>query len=280
MQQIITITRLIGRNMDRSSSIKKTHYVFEKNNQPVQANQDKSKIENDKNFNIRNLAVKKEYVTTRGKSHEFIIFYESESFSAESLIKDPSLKLKKEEDTNQVKENFINLIRNKTKDESVIEKIKQSLFTSITVARPFNEREISTHNNLINISAEFNKLSNNLAKAKLAKAEKEKVLIELNKFQKISNEKKLASDEGKNLLRKLDDENLSDAELISLLKPISISIEKKEIEQALNDLDSKREKLSAEEFTALKDKLANLNEESNSLKNAKDIKFFEDHLKP
>ena len=279
MQQIVTITRLIGRNMDRSSSTKKTHYVFEKNNQPTQANQDKSKIENDKNFNIRNLAVKKEYVMTGGKSHEFIIFYESESFSAESLIKDPSLKLKKEEDTNQVKENFINLIRNKTKDESVIDKIKQSLFTSITVARPFNESEISTHNKLINISGKFNELSNNLTKVKLAKVEKEKALIELKKFQEFSNEKKLASDEVKNLLHKLDDKNLSDAELISLLKPISISIEKKEIEQALNDLGSKKEKISREEFTALKDKLAYLNEESITLKNAEDIKFFEDHLK-
>jgi len=81
--------------MDRSSSTKKTHYVFEKNSQPTQAKQDKRKIENDKNFNIRNLAVKKEYVTTGGKSHEFIIFYESENFSAEMLIKDPSLKIKR-----------------------------------------------------------------------------------------------------------------------------------------------------------------------------------------
>lgn len=262
--------------MDRSSSTKQTHYVFEINSQ---ANQDKSKIENDKTGKLRNLAVKKETVMIDSKSHEFIIFYESKPFSAKKLFYNPFVKVKKENDTKEVKKNFINLLLNKNIDKGKIKIIEQSLFDPVSVPRPFNKSEKTTRNNLNNISGEISKLSNDLTKAKLAKVEKEEILVELNKFQKVLNEKKLASDEVKNLLIKLNDENLSDAELISLLKPISVSNEKRKIEAELKNLDSNSGKLSDKEFSILNDKLAGLNQELDILKNAKDIKFFEDKLK-
>lgn len=264
--------------MDRSSSTKQIHYAFEKNSQPNQANQNKSKIENNKTDKIRNLAVKKESITIEGVSHKFIIFYESEALSAEKIFNNPFVKLKTENNTKAVQKNFRNLLLNKKIDPNKIKTIEESLFVPINVPRPFNKSEKSILNKLNNISDENNKLANELTELKSNLNNKEIALDELNKFLKIFKELNLASDEVKNLFHIIIDGNLSDAELISLLKPISVSNEKRKIEEELKNLDSNSGKLSDKEFSILNDKLASLNQELDILKNAKDIKFFEDKL--
>lgn len=265
--------------MDRSSSTKQIHYVFEKNSQPNQANQNKSRIENNKTDKIRNLAVKKESIMIEGTSHKFIIFYESEALSAEKIFNNPFVKLKTENNTKAVQKNFRNLLLNKKIDPNKIKTMEESLFFPINVPRPFNKSEKSILNKLNNISDENNKLANELTELKSNLNNKEIALNELNKFLKIFKELNLASDEVKNLFHTIYGGNLSDAELISLLKPISISNEKRKIEEELKNLDSNSEKLSDEDLTALNVKLASLNQELDILKNVKDIKNFEDKLK-
>jgi hypothetical protein len=265
--------------MDRSSSTKQIHYVFEKNSQPNQANQNKSKIENNKTDKIRNLGVKKESITIEGVSHKFIIFYESEALSAEKIFNNPFVKLKTENNTKAVQKNFSNLLLNKKIDPDKIKTIEDTLFVPINVPRPFNKSEKAILNKLNNISDENNKLANELTELKSDLNNKEIALDELNNFLKIFKELNLASDEVKNLFHTIYDGNLSDAELISLLKPISIANEKRKIVEKLKNYDSNSEKLSYEDLTALNDKLASLNQELDILKNVKDIKFFEEKLK-
>jgi Ca2+-binding EF-hand superfamily protein len=247
--------------MDRSSSTKQIHYVFEKNSQPNQANQNKSKIENNKTDKIRNLGVKKESITIEGVSHKFIIFYESETLSAEKIFNNPFVKLKTENNTKAVQKNFRNLLLNKKIDPNKITTIEESLFVPINVPRPFNKSEKSILNKLNNISDESNKLANELTELKSDLNNKEIALDELNNFLKNFKELNLASDEVKNLFHTIYDGNLSDAELISLLKPISVSNEKRKIEEELKNLDSNSGKLSDKEFSILNDILAGLYQE-------------------
>ena len=131
--------------MDRSTNIRKTHYVFEYNAELDKAIKEKENSNDKKILEISNLAVKKIKVNHNGESHKFIIFYSSNNISGKNLFENSYFINRIKRDTEDVKKHLRNHLKNIGAEKDKISKIENSLCLNVTAPRPHTIAELKIH---------------------------------------------------------------------------------------------------------------------------------------
>ncbi len=131
--------------MDRSTNIRKTHYVFEYNAELDKAIKEKENSNDKKILEISHLAVKKIKVNHNGESHKFIIFYSSNNISGKNLFENPYFINRIKRDTEEVKKHLRNHLKNVGAQKDKISMIENSLCLNVTAPRPHTNAELKIH---------------------------------------------------------------------------------------------------------------------------------------